>query len=237
MSRAWGAAALAVLCCTAEQAAAARGEARSLTREEVESWLTSRGLNDTRHQAPQDTSAAAEAPPPAPRHQGIVVEAGMGALAHVGPLRRVSGVGPLFHLQVGYEPLRWLTLFVESDLALGRTGRAEPPPEPRAFALYGFGAGLRFTVAPGERWGLFAQGSLGTARTSSDILDVYGFEDADAFHTYFGGLLGAEWYAINPHYALSLAGGARLHPSGFEQARSSESPLVVLGLASLRYTF
>lgn len=228
-------AALALLCFHAERAAAAQSDARSLSRQEVEAWLASRGLNDTRKEA--SSGASADAPPPAPRHQGVAVEAGVGALAHVGALRHVSGVSPLFHLQLGYEPLRWLALFAEADLALGHTGRARPPPPPRAFALYGFGAGVRFTVAPWQRVGLFAQGSLGAARVSSDVLEVYGFEDADSFKAYFGGLLGAEWYAINPHYALSLAGGARLHPDGFEQDRGSESPIVVLGLASLRYTF
>jgi hypothetical protein len=208
---------------------------RQLTREEIQAWLQGRSLRDTS----QDTGAddAAEAPPLPPRHHGLNVEAGVGALGHVGTMRTVTPTSPWFHLQVGYEPLPWLMFFGEGDLIVSNTSNTHPPPEPRAYVVYGFGGGVRFTVAPFERLGFFAQGSLGTARASTDVLEVYGYEDADAFNAYFGGLAGAEWYPVNPHYALVLGGGARVYPGAFERQRNSELPLAWLGVLSIRYTF
>lgn len=214
---------------------AAEDESRQLGREEIEAYLAGRSLPNTR----QDSADVSyeEAPKPEPRRQGVVVEGGVGALGHVGTMRTVSPVAPRFFLQVGYEPLRWLMFFGETDITVGNTNYAQPPPEPRAYVLYGFGAGVRFTVTPGDRVGIFAQGSLGTSRVSSDVLDAYGYEAADTFNAYLGGLLGAELYPVNPHYALCVSGGVRAYPDGFERERSSQLPLAWLGSAALRYTF
>ena len=69
--------------------------------------------------------------------------------------------------------------------------------------------GLRFTVKPTDRVGIYAQGSLGVARVNEDVLYIYGYRNADQWGLYFGGELGLEWYQVNPHYALALHGGMR----------------------------
>ena len=74
-------------------------------------------------------------------------------------MKNISPVAPWFHLQFGYEPLRFLMVFAEGDLMIANTSYAQPPPEPRTYALWGFGAGLRGTVKATDRIGLYLQGS------------------------------------------------------------------------------
>src|SRR5690606_40779188 len=75
-----------------------------------------------------------------------------------------------FHLLGGYEPTSWLLVFAEADLTLGRTSRASPPPDPRAYALYGFGAGARLTVPVGDRVGLLLQPRVGRSEEHTSAL-------------------------------------------------------------------
>jgi hypothetical protein len=128
-------------------------------------------------------------------------------------------------------------LFAETDVAFSDTSYANPPPDPRAYALYGFGAGGRFTLHPTDRFGVYAQGSLGAARVSEDVLQVYGYRDAHDFNPYFGASLGLEWYQVNPHYALALHGGIRSYASGLGRERSSDPALAAIFGLTLRYAF
>lgn len=51
------------------------------------------------------------------------------------------------------------------------TSYANRPPEPRGYALFGFGGGLRITVKPIEdRFGIYVQGSAGGAKITDDVL-------------------------------------------------------------------
>jgi hypothetical protein len=206
-----------------------------MTREEIEAWLDARAVTGTRDVG--EVEAPPEAPPPAPRRSGVVIESGVGVFNHLGPLKNISPTAPWFHLQLGYEPFKWLMVFGESDISFSDTSYANPPPEPRAYALYGFGAGGRFTVLPTDRLGLYAQGSLGVARVSDDVLNVYGYKDAHNFNLYFGGTLGLEWYQANPHYAIVLHGGARAYPDNFSRQRAGGTTAAVIFGLALRYAF
>ena len=114
---------------------------------------------------------------------------------------------------------------------------ANPPPEPRAYALYGGGGGLRFTVKPTDCVGIYAQGSLGVARVNEDVLYIYGYRNADQWGLDDGGELGLEWYQVNPHYALALHGGMRNYQAVLGRYCSGEQALAWTGGASLRYVF
>lgn len=230
-----GAALLAAAClATAAPAQAAEAE-RTMAREEIEAWLDARAVAETRDVS--DVQAPPDAPPPAPRRRGLTLMGSVGALGHAGPLRRVSPPGPWFHLLVGYEPFGWLTVLVEGDISFSDTSRAEPPPDPRGYALYGIGAGLRFTLRPSARIGVYAEGTIGGASVTEDILASYGFRQADEMNPYFGARLGLEWYQVNPHYALVWHAGIRSYAQGLDRERSSETPLAWHGALAIRYTF
>lgn len=210
-------------------------ERRQMTQQEIEAWLDARGVAGTRDVG--KVEAEPEVPPPPPRAWGLVVESSVGALSHLGPLKNVSPTAPWFNVKVGWEPFSFLMLFGEADAAFSTTSYANPPPEPRAYALYGFGGGLRLTVRPTERVGIYLQGSLGMAEVSEDVLFNYGYRDADTLALYWGGSLGVEWYQVNPHLALALHGGVRNYDAGLGRARSTEPALAIIGGAALRYAF
>src|SRR5450432_2834841 len=105
---------LAVLGVTERAHAASEPKERAISTDEVVSWLDSNGDKPQ----PTDSGVDAEelAPPPPPRHQGFVVESGMGAFGQIGEMRHISPTAPWFHLQFGYEPFRFLMVFAEGDL-------------------------------------------------------------------------------------------------------------------------
>jgi len=218
----------------ASPARAAEGpKERAITTSEVVSWL------DAKDQPVTDEGAGDDelAPPPPPRHRGFVVESSIGAFGQIGAMKNISPIAPWFHLQFGYEPLRFLMVFAEGDLMISNTSYAHPPPEPRTYALWGFGAGLRGTVKAGDRVGLYLQSSLGGAEVNDDVLGIYGYANADSFHVYFGGELGVEWYQVSPHLALAVHGGVRDYTATFKRDQSSQPPLAWVSGVSLRYTF
>jgi hypothetical protein len=206
---------------------------RAITTNEVVSWL------DAKDQPVADEDAAGDelAPPLPPRHQGFVVESSIGAFGQIGAMKNISPIAPWFHLQFGYEPLRFLMVFAEGDLMISNTSYAHPPPEPRTYSLWGFGAGLRGTVKPGERVGLYLQGSLGGAQVNSDVLGIYGYSNADGLNLYFAAELGVEWYQVSPHLALAVHGGLRDYTATFKREQSDQPPLAWVSGVSLRYTF
>ncbi len=208
---------------------------RQITPTEVESWLdSSKDAN-----APADTGADEEelAPPPPPRHKGVVVESSVGAIGQLGDMKHISPIAPWFRLQLGYEPLRFLMVFAEGDLVLADTSYAHPPPPPRTYALWGFGAGLRATAKPSDRVGLYLQGSVGGAEVNDDVLGLYGYEHATKLSAYFAGELGVEWYQVSPHMALAVHGGVRDYTSTFMRDQSTGPPLAWVSGIALRYTF
>lgn len=227
--------ALLALCATRPLCAAAGPKERAISTEEVISWLDSK--SDPALVADQGESEDLPAPPPPPRHRGVVVESGIGAFGQIGEMKHISPIAPWFHLQLGYEPLRFLMVFAEGDLVLSNTSYAHPPPPPRTYALWGFGAGLRGTLQAASRIALYAQGSLGLASVSDDVLGLYGYRDADRLNLYVAGELGLEWYQVSPHFALALHGGVRDYTATFKRELSSQPPLAWVSGVSVRYTF
>ncbi len=221
----------------AAKAADSAAPERQLTPEEIDAWLDSRALPPSRAEARGSGDADADAPPPPPRRHGWVLESSVGVLGHVGNLKNVSPAAPWFALRFGFEPLRWLMVFAETDLAIASTAYASRPPPPRSYALWSFGAGARLTLKPTERVGLYAQGSLGGGRATEDVLELYGYPNADRLGLYQSGELGVEWYQVNPHLALAVHGGVRHYPKALKRRRDDQPPLAWLGGVALRYTF
>ena len=152
-------------------------------------------------------------------------------------MKNIAPNAPWFGLRFGYEPLRWLMVFAESDLFVASTSYAHPPPPPRSFAFWSFGGGVRLTVNPVERIGVFVQGSLGAGRATDDVLELYGYQHAEELGFYQSAELGLEWYQVNPHLALAVHGGARNYPRVLKRDFDSQPPMTWLSGAGLRYTF
>jgi len=218
-------------------AADAAPQERQLTPEEIDAWLDSRAMPKSQGERRGDVDDDAEAPPPPPRKKGFVLESSVGVMGQIGHLKNITPNAPWFGIRFGYEPLRWLMVFAESDLFVASTSYAHPPPEPRTFVFWNAGGGFRLTLRPAERFGVYLQGSLGVGRATQDVLEVYGYAHADELGLYQSAELGFEWYQINPHLALALHGGGRNYPRALKRERDSQPPMTWLSGVGLRYTF
>ena len=204
-------------------------EKGELSETEINTWL------DASPEEKADREAdLSEVPPPPPRHHGFTIASDIGALGHLGDLKNVSPASPWLHMLVGYEVFSWAMVFTSADVAFSDTSYVEGPS--RAFAMYGLGGGFRLTI-PMSQMGIFAQFDAGAAKVSQDVLTTLGYNKAHEFAPYFGGMLGAEFYQINPRYALVAQGGVRNLNAGFDSINSTQVALAWLGSAGLRYTF
>ena len=182
--------------------------------------------------------APPEAPPPPPRHKGFVLEQSLGAMGWLGKFKDVAHPAFYLHTQFGFEIFKFLMAFAEGELGYTDTSNGTDPSKTRAFPIFGFGGGVRFTVKPTDRFGIFLQGSVGAAEADvpTRTLQNFGFRDAEVLGLYFGGRLGLEWYQIDRHMALGVQGGARLM-QGFKRVVGTDTPLAWDGALALRYTF
>ena len=194
---------------------------------------------DTQSSALADVPAPpAEAPPPPLYKKSIVIDSSLGALAFLGKFGKTAPPAPWIRTQVGYEIFNWLMAFGEGELGFSDTSGSQDPPKTRAFPLFGFGGGARFTARFTDRFGAYLQGSLGLMK--ADIrrraLEIIGFKDAEDLGLYVGGRLGVEWYQLDRHFALGLSSGLR-NASGFKRAGVDDTPLAFDAGASIRYAF
>lgn len=182
--------------------------------------------------------APLEAPPPPPRHKGLVLESSLGALGFLGKFGAEAPTAFWLHTQLGYEIFKWLMIYGEGELAFTDTSNGNGPTQTRAFPIFGFGGGPRFTVHFSDRVAIFAQGDIGamTSDVTSGALANLGFKNAESLGLYFGGRLGIEWYQLDRHIALGLQVGLR-DATGFKRVAGSDLPLMIDGGLALRYTF
>ncbi len=209
---------------------------RQLSPQEIDAWLDSRAIPPSQ----SGRAASAEepdAPPPPPRKHGFVLESSIGVMGQLGHLKNITPTAPWFGLRFGYEPLRWLMVFAESDLFVASTSYASPPPPPRSFVFWNVGAGFRLTFKPVERVGVYLQGSLGAGRATEDVLELYGYQHAEELGMYESAELGVEWYQVSPHLALAVHGGVRNYPRTLKRDLDSQPPMTWLSGLGLRYTF
>jgi hypothetical protein len=182
--------------------------------------------------------APLEAPPPLPRHKGLVLESSLGAADFLGKFGEVAPLGFWLHTQLGYEIFNWLMLFGEGELAFTDTSGTQSPADTRAFPIFGFGGGLRATVHLTDRVAIFGQGDLGAMKSdiTTGALANLGYKNAENLDLYLGGRLGVEWYQIDRHLALALQVGLR-DATGFKRQVGSDLPLMLDAGLALRYTF
>ena len=188
---------------------------------------------------PTDANAPPpEAPPPPPYKRSLVIDSNLGAIGFLGKFGDVAPPGFWFHTQLGYEIFKWLMVLGEGEIAFTDTSNAQDPPKTRAFPIFGFGGGVRFTIHFTDRLGVFLQPSLGLMKAdiAHNALSILSFRDAESFGLYAGGRLGVEWYMVDRHFALGLTSGVRL-AQGFQKAIGSDTPLALDGAASVRYAF
>lgn len=181
---------------------------------------------------------ASEAPPPAPYEPTVVLDSSIGAIGFFGAFGEVSPPGPWMHVQLGYELLEWFMLYGEGELAFTDTSNRRAPPSTRAFPLFGFGGGARFTTRVAERVGVYAQGGLGMmkAHVPTRALGDLGFREAEDLGIYLGARLGVEWYQVDRHFAIGLNTGIRA-AQGLTKAGGAGAALALDGGASIRYAF
>lgn len=201
-----------------------------------------RGLEADLHAKPAvkaDTPESLEAPPPPPRRHGLVLSANLGGLFFPGAFGKLSPPAPHLRVGLGYEIFRWLMVFGEGELAFGSTHVANDEPYVRAFPIWGFGAGARGTIPIGSRVGLWLEAAPGfwKAETATNALGVLGFRDAESLGLFVRGRIGVDWYQIDRHFALFVAGGARFAPSFTYTVGAAGLPVVAEGSGGIRYTF
>ena len=182
--------------------------------------------------------APIEAPPPPPRHSGVVLESSLGALGFFGKFGSVAPTAFWLHTQLGVEIFKWLMIFGEGELAFTDTSNASGPTETRAFPIFGFGGGPRFTFHFTERVAMFVQGDIGAMKSdvTSGALANIGYKNAENLGLYAGGRVGLEWYQIDRHIALGVQLGLR-DAFGFKKQIGSDLPLMLDAGLALRYTF
>lgn len=195
---------------------------------------------DTRPPTAEELAAPPpEAPPPLPYKKTLVLDSSIGAIGFLGEFGKVAPPGPWMHVQLGYELLKWLMLYGEGELAFTDTSNRQAPPNTRAFPLFGFGGGARFTIRFTDRVGIYAQGGLGMmkADVATRALGNLGFRDAESLGLYLGARLGVEWFQIDRHFALGLNAGIRTAQGFAKIGAGTDTPLALDGGASLRYAF
>jgi hypothetical protein len=160
---------------------------------------------------------------------GPFTEASLGATGMIGPHSHSSRVGPAFALRGGLDLFSWLSVGARLELE-SHQADVPPPPEGEYYQLYGGAAEARITV-PAGRFALFADGGVGLAMVSTNVLAKVGVLDPGERWTPLlsaGG--GLEYRLANRHYAAGLAGDWSLLPAFAAMER-------VGGRAYLRYTY
>jgi hypothetical protein len=180
-----------------------------------------------------------EAPPPRPRHKGVVLESTGGVLGFAGQFRHVAPPAFWMHLQLGYEITNWLMAFGEGELAFTDSGESQDASHSIAFPIWGFGAGLRVTFRPTERFAFFVQGQGGAieAYVPHGALEVLGYRNAESLGGQVGGRAGLEWYMADRHIALVAQAGLRDAMPFARVIGGADLPLMWDAAVGLRYTF
>ena len=176
------------------------------------------------------------APPMAPFKRGLLVEGSLGVYAPTGKLKNYSPPGPWMRVSLGWDFSRWLAAFVSGDAAFLSTSRAPPPPGERAYVLYGFGVGARFSIPATERILFPIRVDLGAHRVADGgVLSTYQFNSARELDVSYGATVGVEWRAASRHLSLILEAGVRSDGS-LTQAGRADSALAVVSALSIHST-
>lgn len=143
---------------------------------------------------------------------GPYAEASVGGAAFLGAGGDYSRPGPAFALRGGLDLFSWFSLGVRVEL---ETHEADvpPPPEGEYFQVYTAAADGRISI-PAGRVGLFADGGLGLAMVSTNVLAKVDLLDpGERVTPFFAAGGGLEYQLANRHYTFGLAGQWSLYPA------------------------
>lgn len=146
-----------------------------------------------------------------PASKGFFSEAGLGVTGLLRPHQGAVKAGPTVDLQLGYDLFSWLSLSVHVA-ASSHEATVPPPPEGEWLQLYRADAGGRMGFRI-DSVALFAEGGLGAAYISSNLLGKVGITDpGERFGVAFRAGGGLEYQVLNRHYAFGVAGDWLLVP-------------------------
>jgi hypothetical protein len=160
---------------------------------------------------------------------GPYAEVAVGGAGFLGAGGDYSHPGPLFALRGGVDLFSWFSLGARVELE-NHEANVPPPPEGEYFQIYTAAADGRISV-PAGRFGLFADGALGLAMMSTNVLAKVDLLDpGERVTPYVSAGGGLEYQLANRHYAFGLAGQWSLYPA-FDSMQSIGARL------TLRYTY
>lgn len=207
----------------------------------LESWLDSDSSenSNSRNSSVAQKEGSGEnvsgAPLRAPPQHGWVLEAGLGAIGHIGSMSQVSPTAPLLRAQLGYEICNWLMASIHSDMSLTDTRYASRNFESRPYALVSGGVGLRLGWRAFSSVGFTLQADGGLGKITEDVLDTYGYRNAARFRPHYSGIFAVEWYQVSPRHALRFFGGSRSYRRTFRRVQGDPSAWAWLGGVAVRY--
>lgn len=166
---------------------------------------------------------------------GFFVEATIGARGFIGGIGDLTNIGPWATLGIGLEIVDWLMVVLAAEGSMHNTN-APPPPAQTAFELVGGSASLRFQANFTAGFAIWLSGQFAVLIATTDILELYSFQDAGTVGISYGGQLGFDWHFRSRHHSIGLSGGVRHFPS-LEGLIASSPALGVNGQAYMRYVF
>lgn len=142
----------------------------------------------------------------------MYAEAGIGARGYLAEASNHSAVGPSLSMHIGLDIFSWFSVGGRLE-ASSHEATVPAPPVGEYYQLYAGSAEGRISIAAGPI-GLFADGSLGLALISTNVLEkVAILEPGERFTPKFGAGGGLEYQLQNRHYAFGLAGEYTLLPA------------------------
>ena len=136
---------------------------------------------------------------------------------------------------VGVEFFDWLHVLVNAEGSMHNTSGPSPPAS-SAFELLGGNVAVRLQANFTEAFALWIAGQFGVLIATTDILELYGFQDSTTVGISYGGEIGVDWHFRARHHSIGLLGGIRHYPS-LERTGGSSPALGIHGSAYLRYVF
>lgn len=166
---------------------------------------------------------------------GFFVEAALGGRGFVNGIGEISNGGPWASIGIGFEIVDWLMVIIAAEGSIHETSAPRPPSQ-SVFELLGGSASLRLQGNITEAFALWLSAQFAVLVATTDVLALYGYQDASTIGIAYGGEVGIDWHLRARHYSLGLLGGVRHYPS-LEAAGGPTPALGVHGAAYLRYVF
>jgi len=164
-----------------------------------------------------------------PASTGWFAEGGLGAVAFLTKASKDAKPGLAIDLRLGRDLFSWLSVGI-SLAASSHEATVPPPPNGEWFQLYRGGADARVTLSF-ERIAVFAEGGLGLAMISSNILEKVRITDPGERRTVaFEAGAGLQYQLENRHYAVGVGADGFVLPQ-FRSIKGIDARIY------LRYTY